>query len=147
MARTTTHTTSAAPNGCVPTQQPTPAPCPTWCDEHYTAGDDDAATVVHEGGTTSVETTDAEFTIRPVFYKNRDCATTEITFDIREDRDCDLPANSMLLGMTIPEAQHLITALVWAVNLTLPLEQQTFLGPPGMEYVRYDDCDYCGLEP
>ena len=35
------------------------------------------------------------------------------------------------------KAQRLITALLDVVNLTLPVEDQQFIGPPGFEYVPY----------
>jgi hypothetical protein len=36
------------------------------------------------------------------------------------------------------QALRLITELLDAVNRTLPEEEQTFLGPPGFEYVPFD---------
>jgi predicted GTPase len=128
MTKTTTHTTNR-------TKQPTPAPCPEWCGKH-TVGDH-GRTVIHEGASASVDTLDAEYFVKPVLYSGKDSATTEITFDVHEHAELNR-ATSLLLGMTIAEAQLLINALLDAVNQTLPLEQQTFLGPPGFEYVPYD---------
>jgi hypothetical protein len=148
MARTTTHQSTHRPgavlNGCVPAQQPTPDPCPTWCVVHQTIGEDATATRAHEGGATSVETLDAEYFVRPICYSAPPSAGTEITLDICEeprDRDGDVSGWAETLGMTVPEAQLLINALLDAVNQTLPLEQQTHLGPPGFEYVPYEDDD------
>jgi hypothetical protein len=97
-------------------------------------------TVVHEGASASVDTLDAEYFVKPVLYSGKDNAATEITFDVHEHPELNR-STSLLLGMTIAEAQLLINALLDAVNQTLPLEQQTFLGPPGFEYVPYEADD------
>lgn len=137
MAQTTTpSTTGAALNGYVPTQQPTRVPCPEWCGKHHTV-DDHGRTVVHEGASASVDTLDAEYFVKPVLYSGKDNAATEIAFDVHEYPELNR-ATSLLLGMTIAEAQLLINALLDAVNQTLPVEEQQFLGPPGFEYVSYD---------
>ena len=145
MARTTshlsTHRPGAAPNGCVPTQKPTPDPCPAWCVVHHTVGENATATVAHEGGAARVETLDAEFIVRPIFYGALRGAGTEITLDICEeprDRNGDVVGWAETLGMTVPEAQHLINALLGAVNQTLPEEEQAHLGPPGFVFIPHD---------
>jgi hypothetical protein len=134
MTKTTTHTTNR-------TKQPTPAPCPVWCSTHQTVGEDETATFAHEGRIASVETLDAEYIVRPIFYSALHGAGTEISLDICEeprDRARSRKRWAETFGMTIAETQLLINALLDAVNQTLPVEEQQFLGPPGFEYVSYD---------
>jgi hypothetical protein len=127
-----TDTTNGTPT--VPTQQPTPAPCPDWCDTHHTVGAHDR-TVVHEGAPTApIDTFDADFTARPVLYHGPDDISTEVALTIREHGPDD---RITLLGMSIPDALRLINGLLDVVNLTLPVEEQQLLGPPGFEYVPY----------
>lgn len=40
------------------------------------------------------------------------------------------------------EAHALVTELLGAMNQALPPGEQTFLCPPGIEFVRDDDCDW-----
>jgi hypothetical protein len=127
MGQTTTHTTSAAVED---------HGCPAWCDDHH-AGHN--RTVVHEGTPTArIDTLDADFTARPVLYRGPDYASTELALTIREHDRIDRPGHTMCLGMSIPEAQRLIAALVDVMNLTLPVGGQQFLGPAGFELVRFD---------
>jgi hypothetical protein len=137
MGQTTTHTTGAVLNGSVPTQQPTQAPCPDWCDEHHTVGGHDS-TVVHEGTPTPrIETLDADFSIRPVLYHGPDDISTEVVLTIRDHAG---PTDgTIIFGLNIPDAQLLIGALLEVVNRTLPVEEQQQLGEPGFEFIPYDE--------
>lgn len=137
MARTTTHLSTHRPgpalNGCVPTQQPTPTQCPTWCVGGHKGPDPDhGGYVSHSWQAQPVDTDDRAVRIELTRWDDDECGVgvPQLTIFSVDDPYPELVLNP-------EQALRLIAELLDAVNRTLPPAQQTFLGPPGFEYEPY----------
>ncbi len=135
MARTTTHLSThrpgAALNGCVPTQQPTPAQCPTWCVGGHDGPDPDlGGYAMHSWQAQPVNIDERAVRIELTRLDDDEGGVGVPQLTIFADDD---PYPEVILN---PEqALQLITELLDVVNRTLRPAQQTFLGPPGFEFV------------
>ena len=129
----TTGTTEAARNGHVPTQQPTPAQCPTWCVGGHKGPDPDHGNCVqHAWQAQPVDTNERALRIELTRWDDEcGCGVPQLTIFADDDPYPEVSLNP-------EQALRLITELLDAVNQTIPEEEQTHLGPRGFEYVSYD---------